>query len=230
MDIAGILLVDKSRGMSSHDVVNVLRHKLKIKKIGHAGTLDPEATGLLIMLVSRATKLSDLFLNCEKTYDVQLTLGIKTTTADITGDIIKKESIPGLSDTQVREVLNSFLGRTKQIPPMYSAKKIKGEKLYNLARKGINIPRPDQTIYIYELKIKKINLPFIDFTVRCSKGTYIRTLCEDMGERLGYCAVMSGLRRTACGDYDIKQAITVENIEKLNAAQLAANIISIKGI
>ncbi len=185
METIGILLVDKANGMTSHDVVQMVRRKLNLKKVGYAGTLDPGATGLLILLLGKATKKSLQFSGLNKTYDAKLTLGIKTSTADNTGAVIERKVVPDFSLDVLEETINGFKSQTEQIPPMVSAKKINGQKLYVLARKGIEIKRRPQKITIFEIKISKVDLPNIYFRVSCSKGTYIRTLCDYIGERLG---------------------------------------------
>ena len=228
MDINGLLLVDKPKGMTSHDVINILRRKLNIKKIGHAGTLDPEATGLLLVLISKAaTKKASSFSGLDKTYEVRLTLGVKTSTADHTGKIISKKEVANFSQKQIDEVFVRFLGDTLQVPPMVSAKKVGGKKLYVLARKGISIERQPQKIRISRLNISKIDLPHIYFTLRCSKGTYVRTLCEDIGEMLGCGAHMNGLRRLGVGDYNVEEAIEVETIKQCEAAEILNRLIKI---
>ncbi len=228
MDAKGLLLVDKPKGMTSHDVINILRRKLNIKKIGHAGTLDPEATGLLLVLISRAaTKQASSFSGLDKTYEVRLTLGVKTDTADHTGKIISEKKVADFSRKQIAEAFEWFLGETFQVPPMVSAKKVGGKKLYVLARKGISVERRPQKIKILRLDILKIDLPHIYFSLRCSKGTYVRTLCEDIGEVLGCGAHMNGLRRTSLGDYNVKEAIDVENIKKSAPAEILERFIRI---
>jgi tRNA pseudouridine55 synthase len=215
MDINGLLLVDKPLDMTSHDVVNILRRRFKIKKIGHAGTLDPQATGLLIMLIGKqATKKAGQYSGMDKTYLARLTLGKKTDTADHTGIVIEKSSIPELDKNILEKTFSKFKGNILQVPPMVSAKKVKGQKLYVLARKGIIIKRDPVEVKIKELKILKINLPDIDFQVTCSKGTYVRTLCEDIGMAVGSLAYMNGLRRTRIGDFDVKNAISVDRIKQ----------------
>ncbi|MBU4305800.1 MAG: tRNA pseudouridine(55) synthase TruB [Candidatus Omnitrophica bacterium] len=213
----GILLVDKAQGMTSHDVVNILRRKLGIRKIGHTGTLDPMATGLLIMLIGKATKKAQSFINTDKKYDVRLTLGVTTTTADSTGTVTGQEPVRDFSRQEIEEVFGGFQCRIQQVPPMVSAKKINGKKLYKLARKGIEVSRPAQEITIFRIHIEDIQLPHIHFNVHCSKGTYVRTLCEDIGNRLGCGAHMSALRRMACGAYSVAQALAVADIKQMDS-------------
>lgn len=228
MDISGLLLVDKPKAMTSHDVINLLRKKLKIKKIGHAGTLDPESTGLLLVLVSKAaTKKASLFSGLDKTYFARLTLGVKTDTADHTGRILKKQTIKKISSNTIKDVFFSFLGDVYQVPPMVSAKKQKGKKLYELARKGITVPRKPQKICIKSIKIKQIKIPNIDFEVTCSKGTYIRTLCEDIATALGTIGCMNGLRRLKVAEYNVADAISVQEIKKSDNNFIAKNLIGL---
>ncbi|MCK4994414.1 MAG: tRNA pseudouridine(55) synthase TruB [Candidatus Omnitrophica bacterium] len=228
MDINGLLLIDKPTGMTSHDVIDILRAKLEIRKIGHAGTLDPEATGLLLVLISKAsTKKAGSFTGLDKTYEVRLTLGIRTDTADHTGKIISQQEVPGFSKEQIKEAFDGFLGVSKQIPPMVSAKKVGGKKLYALARKGISIKREPQSIKITSIDISKIELPHVYFTIRCSKGTYVRTICEDIGVILGCASHMNGLRRLGVGEYNVDDAIKVEDIKECAAADINSRIIKI---
>ncbi len=228
MDINGLLLVDKPKGMTSHDVIDILRAKLNIRKIGHAGTLDPEATGLLLVLIDKsATKKASSFASLDKTYDIRLTLGIKTDTADHTGKIISKNEVLNFSNEKIKQVIERFKGETQQVPPMMSAKKIGGKKLYALARKGISIERKPQLIKITGIDIKSIDLPDIYFSILCSKGTYVRTLCEDIGEVLGCGAHMNGLRRLGVGGYKVDNAIKVEEIKECAIADINSRIIKI---
>lgn len=228
MDINGLLLVDKPKGMTSHDVIDVLRRKLQIRKIGHAGTLDPQATGLLLILISKtATKKASLFSGLDKTYEARLTLGIKTDTADHTGAVISEKEVRDLTQQQISAAFEKFLGPSQQVPPMVSAKKIGGKKLYTLARKGISIERLPQQIEISSLNISLIDLPHIYFTVRCSKGTYVRTLCEDIGEVLGCGGHMNGLRRLAIGDYKVEDAIEVTEIKQCEESVIKNKLIQI---
>lgn len=228
MDIEGILLIDKPKGMTSHDVVDILRKKLNIRKIGHTGTLDPEATGLLVMLIGKATKQSQNFIGDHKAYEVKLTLGLKTSTADSTGRVIQRKAVPVFSNRQIKKFFFEFQGKIKQIPPMVSAKKIDGKKLYVLARKGIKVKRKPQQVYVHDIKILKVKLPDIFFNVKCSKGTYIRTLCEDIGERLSCGAYMSELRRFCCGQYMLKDAQSVSEVINLSQDEILKRILPVK--
>ena len=216
----GVIIVDKEKGKTSFDEIRDIRKKYNIKKVGHAGTLDPMATGVLIILVGETTKLSDYLMNHDKEYIATLKLGKKTDTGDSEGKIIEEKEIPNLSKENVQNVLNTFIGKSKQIPPMYSAIKVNGKKLYELAREGKEIERQEREIEIYSLEIIKLieenkKIAEIEFKVNCSKGTYIRTLCEDIAEKLGTCGYMKELRRTRVGRFtlnDKDKFITLEEI------------------
>jgi len=210
----GILVVNKPAGMTSHDVVDIIRKKFKIKKVGHAGTLDPMATGVLIVLIGRATKLSINFMRGDKEYIARVFLGRSTDTQDSTGRVLEQKELDGMDLDLVKKKLASFLGERQQIPPMVSAKKHKGKRLYELARKGISVSRKPCIIKIYELELLEFSLPELIIRVRCSKGTYVRTLCEEIGKALGYPAHMSGLIRTCSGSISLKEAISLERISE----------------
>ena len=216
----GVIIVDKEKGKTSFDEIRDIRKKYNIKKVGHAGTLDPMATGVLIILVGEATKLSDYLMNHDKEYIATLKLGKKTDTGDSEGTIIEEKEIPNLCKENVQNVLNTFIGKSKQIPPMYSAIKVNGKKLYELAREGKEIERQERKIEINSLEIIKLieenkKIAEIEFKVNCSIGTYIRTLCEDIAEKLGTCGYMKELRRTRVGRFtlnDKDKFITLEEI------------------
>lgn len=210
----GILVVDKPKGMTSHDVVEIVRKRFNVKRVGHAGTLDPMATGVLVILIGRATKLSGTFTRDDKEYVATLFLGRRTDTQDSTGNVIEEKGVDGLDVESVKKAINSFAGEIGQIPPMVSAKKYKGKKLYQLARKGKSVPREPCLIKIHEIELLDFNLPEIVFRVRCSKGTYIRTLCEDIGKALNYPAHMSALKRTRSGRFSLDQASDLGSVEK----------------
>ncbi len=210
----GIILVNKPKGMTSHDVVDVARSRLGIRKIGHAGTLDPMATGLLILLIGRATKLSNRFVEFDKEYEATMTLGKKTTTGDAEGEVIAESPIDGIDETKIREVFSRFVGEIEQVPPMVSALRYRGKRLYELARKGIEVERPPRKVTIYKLEITRIELPEIDFVVACSKGTYIRKLCEDIGDALGCGAYQSRLHRTRIGPFKVEDAVSIDEINE----------------
>ena len=217
-NICGVLNLNKPQGCSSHDMVYFVRRLLGIKKVGHAGTLDPMASGVLIVLVGGATKLSDLLSNHDKSYRAVLKLGIATDTMDITGKITKNTSgaLPGLED--VKAAAQGFLGDIWQIPPIYSAIKIKGKKLYEYAREGVEIKPNPRQVSIYSItcdKTDKTGEYILD--IACSKGTYIRSLCHDIGEKLLCGGVMAALSRTRSGEFDISGAYTPEYLESYKA-------------
>ncbi len=204
----GILVINKEKNMTSHDVVAKARKLLSTKKIGHTGTLDPMATGVLVLCVGGATKLVDYLTSNEKVYDVEMMLGIKTDTGDITGNVVQEAEII-ISENYV-DVFKSFIGKQKQIPPMYSAIKKDGVKLYELARKGIEILREARDIEIFDIaNISKIDDNKIKFTVHCSKGTYIRVLCENIAEKLGTVGTMTALNRIKTGKFTLEQSKTI---------------------
>lgn len=210
----GIILVDKPKGITSHDVVDCVRRKLGTKRVGHAGTLDPLADGLLVILVGKYTKLFPKFVNFDKEYIGMLKLGEVTTTGDSQGEIVKKSEIHSINDEVIGKAFASFSGQIEQIPPMVSALRIKGRRLYSLARKGITVERVPRKITIYSLRIIKIDIPFIEFYVNCSKGTYIRKLAEDIGELLGYGAHIVKIRRLSVGPFKLGEAANLDDINE----------------
>lgn len=209
----GIIIIDKEKGFTSHDVVAKLRGILKMKKIGHTGTLDPDATGVLPVALGKATRLVEFLTEKEKTYEAVLHLGIKTDTQDITGTVLE-EKVVACTEEEVHSVIMSFLGEQKQIPPMYSALKVNGKKLYELAREGIEIEREARSVCFKKIEIQEINLPIIKFSVTCSKGTYIRTLCHDIGEKLGCGGCMEELKRTKSGRFSLMESHTLKEVQK----------------
>jgi len=210
----GILIIDKPAGITSHDVVDAVRKKLGIRRVGHSGTLDPIATGILIILVGRATKNFNKFVNFFKEYTATLTLGITTDTGDALGKVIKTASIEDIDSEKIRSVFEKFVGEIQQVPPMVSALKYKGKRLYDLAKQGISVPRKSRKLMIYSLKIKKIHLPRVDFYVKCSKGTYVRKLGEDIGNGLNCGGHISEIRRVAIGPFKIEEAIKIEDVNE----------------
>ena len=224
--ISGILPVDKSVGFTSHDVVAKVRKTLKMKKVGHAGTLDPFATGLLILLIGEGTKLSNYLMEGDKKYVAEIKLGEKTDSADLTGNIIEKQPFRHVTKDKVREVLKRFVGRSKQLPPMYSAIKVNGQTLFQLARKGVEVERKKRDIHIKSLKLVDFNLSGFTVEVECGKGTYIRTLAEDICESLQTCGHLTKLRRTYSGAFDDNSAIAIGDIadrEKLLHSMISLN-------
>lgn len=210
----GILIIDKPAGITSHDVVAKVRRALKTKRVGHTGTLDPLATGVLVVCVEKATKLVN-YLTCdEKTYEVEMKFGIKTDTGDITGKIIDEDTNYDIDMNKIKRTLDKFIGKQEQIPPMYSAIKVNGKKLYELAREGIEIEREARKIEIFEIKNIEWKDKTLKYTVHCSKGTYIRSLCEDIAGELGTIGTMTNLRRIQSGEFQVKDAIKIEDISE----------------
>ena len=212
----GILAINKPAGITSHDVVDIIRKRFNMKRVGHAGTLDPMTTGVLVILIGKATKLSNTFVQDDKEYVATLFLGKRTDTQDSTGRVIEEKVVEGLDIDTVKRTFNTFLGEIEQIPPMVSAKKYKGRKLYQLARKGNFVPREPSRIKIHESELLDFSLPEIVFRIRCSKGTYVRTLCEDIGRCLGYPAHMSDLVRTRSGRFSLEQACELNTVSEKN--------------
>lgn len=207
----GIMVVNKPSGMTSHDVVDRLRRRLKIRRVGHSGTLDPLATGVLVMLVGRATKLFNQFVAYDKGYRARILLGKRTDTADIQGAVLEEKPADFVTKENIEEVFSQFLGETEQVPPMYSAIKHKGRKLYELARKGVEVDRTPRKIRIDVLKLLKFEPPEITFYVECSKGTYVRKLAEDIGEKLGTAACITKIERTKVGPFHIDEAVSLDD-------------------
>ena len=210
----GILNVFKEPGFTSNDVVAKLRGILHQKKIGHAGTLDPAATGVLPVLLGSATRLSEFVMNHRKTYRAVLLFGVVTDTQDMTGTILSRSgSLP--DEETVRNIIRSFIGTYEQLPPMYSAKKVGGKRLYELARRGEEIARRKVGVTVYDIRIERIALPEVTFSAECSRGTYIRTLCHDIGQKAGCGAAMKELMRTGSGGFLAEDALTLGQIEEL---------------
>ncbi len=212
----GIVNVNKPLGLTSHDVVYKLRRILNIKKIGHTGTLDPEASGVLPMCIGKGTKLAEYLTAADKQYMARLQLGAFTDTQDASGEVLQSFDVC-VTEEQIRDAVKKFIGEISQIPPMYSAIKIDGKKLYELAREGKTVEREPRKIVISKIEIKNIDLNnnTVDMLVDCSKGTYIRTLCNDIGAELGCGGHMSALNRTKSGRFEIENAYTLEQIEKM---------------
>lgn len=226
--INGVLNIYKEKGYTSHDVVAKLRGIVGQKKIGHTGTLDPDAVGVLPVCLGKATKLCDMLTDKNKTYETVMLLGKVTDTQDISGATLSEQDVSTLDENAVRAAVMSFLGDYMQIPPMYSALKVNGKKLYELAREGIEIERKARPVQILEIQIKEINLPRVRMEVTCSKGTYIRTLCHDIGAKLGCGACMEELIRTKVSRFDIKDSLKLDQVANLkNADQLDAHLVAI---
>lgn len=235
----GVIIVNKEAGFTSHDVVAKLRGILRQKKIGHTGTLDPDATGVLPVCLGHATKLCDMLTDKDKTYEAVMLLGQSTDTQDTSGKVISETDVHDLrkntdtlTDDKITEAILSFVGTYSQIPPMYSALKVNGKKLYELAREGIEIERKPREVYINSIDNIKIDFPKVTMTVSCSKGTYIRTLCNDIGEKLGCLACMDKLKRTQVSTFAIDDAMTLDEISKLTKEENSIDnyIISVEKI
>ena len=216
MDI--IINIDKPEDISSHQAVIKVKRLFAAKKAGHAGTLDPIATGVLIVCLNEATKITRFLSDLNKEYIVRLKLGERTDTYDSTGRLIEKRDCGAVKESDLQEILKNFTGRIKQTPPMYSAVKIDGRPLYKLARKGIEIERPERDIHIYKIDPLSFQQPYLDLRVNCSKGTYIRTLCDDIGNALGSGAHMTSLKRTRVGDFRIEDSVSMDEFRQINFA------------
>ncbi|WP_027635069.1 tRNA pseudouridine(55) synthase TruB [Clostridium butyricum] len=212
----GILNVYKNRGMSSFDVVRKIKFLAHEKKVGHTGTLDPEATGVLPVALGKATKIIDYIMNSSKAYEVKLILGKKTTTYDLEGEVVSEKDVSHIKEEEAMDVVLSFIGEIDQIPPMYSALKKNGVRLYDLARQGIEVEREARRITIHDITDIKIELPYISMTVCCSKGTYIRSLCYDIGEKLNVGATMTMLNRSATSVFKQEDSINIEDLTEEN--------------
>lgn len=225
--IAGeTLLIDKPPGWTSFKVVYTIKQAINVKRVGHTGTLDPLATGLLIVLTGKNTKQMLNFQNLNKTYTGIFLLGKSSPSMDTETEMTSKELRADISSERIYEIRNMFLGEITQTPPMYSALKVNGQKLYHLARRGKTIQREPRNIHVYKFNITAINLPDIHFEITCSKGTYIRVIANDFGERIGCGAVLSSLRRTRIGDYNVQSALTVsEFTDNISSRAHTINVI-----
>jgi tRNA pseudouridine55 synthase len=214
MTQSGILLIDKSAGPSSAQVVGRVKKLFQAKKVGHLGTLDPFASGLLLVGVNEGTKIADLFLGGTKSYRGVMVLGMETDSQDGTGKVVKQGSVPLIGETLLRRLEQEFTGEMQQVPPMFSALKKDGVRLYRLARQGKEVPRAPRSIRVEALRIEKVSDSELEFEVTCSRGTYVRTLAADMGQALGCGAHLKSLRRTACSHLNVQQSITVDELEQ----------------
>jgi len=213
-NVNGILLLDKPLGMTSNAALQVVKRLFQAGKAGHTGNLDPLATGLLPLCLGEATKISGFLLDSDKRYIGTVKLGVTTRTADGEGDVLETRPVPELDESQVKAVLDRFLGTIQQVPPMHSAVKVNGTPLYKLARQGLEIERKARTVKIYSLTLLRLEGDELDIELRCSKGTYVRTLAEEIGEALGCGAHLSALRRTGSGPFDLSQAISLDELEQ----------------
>src|SRR5664279_105910 len=221
----GAILIDKPAGPTSHDVVDAIRRRFGIKKVGHCGTLDPNATGLLIIVLGRGTKLSEKLMGDDKVYEGAIQFGETTDSYDADGEITASLPVPPLTLEQLNEEATKFIGDLMQIPPMVSAIKKNGVPLYKLARKGIEVEREPRLIHIYNFRFTNYAEPLGDFRVACTKGTYIRSIAHDLGQKLGCGAHLTTLRRSASGRFDVKDALTLDLILKLSATELEKKIL-----
>lgn len=223
----GALLIDKPAGPTSHDIVDVIRHEFGIKKVGHCGTLDPNATGLLILLLGKATKLSEKMMSADKVYEGSMKLGVTTNTYDAEGEVQLTRPVPALSLDDLSRTAQTFVGDQMQLPPMVSAIKKDGVPLYKLARKGIEVERKERFMHIYRFAINAYDDATAYFDVACTKGAYVRTLVFDFGEKLGCGAHLASLRRVSSGTFNVANAGAFEEIVKLSANELADRVIPI---
>jgi tRNA pseudouridine55 synthase len=229
-DLHGMLLLDKSPGMSSNGAVQRVKRLLQANKVGHTGSLDPIATGLLPLCLGEATKLSGFLLNSDKRYLTRVRLGRATTTADSEGETLEEKPVPVLDEALVEAVLQPFRGEIEQLPPMYSALNHQGRKLYELARQGVEVERAPRKISIYELRLLERGVDYLDLDVHCSKGTYVRTLAADIGAALGCGGHVEQLRRTAVGGFSLTEAVRFEDLETLDDEARLAWLLPISAI
>ena len=211
--MTGILLVDKPVGITSHDVVDRIRRAARQQRVGHTGTLDPAATGLLIICLGKATRLSELLTGLDKTYEGTMRLGVTTGSYDLDGEILEEKEIPALTRESIQEICTQFTGHIEQIPPMISAVKIGGERLYKRARKGETIERPPRKVHVQAFDVLEYTPPNAALRVQCASGTYVRALCHDAGQALGCGAALASLRRTQVGKHQIAQAIPLDQLQ-----------------
>ena len=226
-ELEGVLLVDKPSEHTSHDVIARLRGKLRMRKIGHAGTLDPMATGLLIVLVGKATRVSQFIISLDKEYEGTIELGKTTDSQDADGETMETRPVPAFSEPDIRAAMQGFLGDQYQKPPMFSAIKIGGVPLYKMARKGEDVEREPRFIRVMSWDLTRFALPHLDFRLRCTKGTYVRTLAHDLGSKLGCGAHLCALRRTATDRFNVSQAMTMEEIEALSLPEIEKRLIPV---
>ncbi len=228
--IDGILVVDKPMDWTSYDVVNCVKRRFNLNKVGHCGTLDPIATGLLVILIGKATKLQDHLMGQDKTYLATMRLGTETDSEDRTGNVIATATFDTITEQQINDTAKTFLGTQEQVPPMVSAIKQNGQPLYKLARKGQTVERKPREITISSFEINSIELPDVIFTLKCTKGTYVRTICADFGRKLGCGAMMAELRRTQSGDFTLENAVGIEQIKSWELPELQQNLLPIESI
>jgi tRNA pseudouridine55 synthase len=221
----GALLVDKPSGPTSHDVVDAIRRRFGIKKVGHCGTLDPNATGLLIIVLGRGTKLSEKLMGADKVYEGAVKFGEATDSYDSDGEITESKPVPPLTLDQLNEAAVVFIGDLMQTPPMVSAMKVKGVPLYKLARKGIEVAREPRLVHIYNFRFTNYEPPLGRFRIACTKGTYVRSIAHELGQKLGCSAHLAALRRVTSGKFDVADAAALDDVLKLTAAELEKKVI-----
>jgi len=221
----GAILIDKPAGPTSHDVVDAIRRRFQIKKVGHCGTLDPNATGLLIIVLGRGTRLSERLMGDDKVYEGAIKFGETTDSYDCDGELTGSLPVPLMTLDQLNEEAAKFVGDLMQIPPMVSAIKIKGVPLYKMARKGIEIEREPRLVHIYNFRFTNYELPLGQFKIACTKGTYVRSIAHDLGQKLGCGAHLATLRRSVSGKFDVADATKLDDVLKLTAAELEKKVI-----
>jgi tRNA pseudouridine55 synthase len=229
----GVLLIDKPRGLSSHDVVDKVRQVFEIKKVGHTGTLDPMATGLLLICIGRATKLASFLQDLNKIYEGKMIFGVTTSTLDSEGEIVEEKDASSLSREKIEEIFAHFQGKIVQTPPMFSAVHHGGKRLYELARSGQEVKRAPRMVNVYQLQALRFNFnshPQVEFRAHCSKGTYIRSLCADIGKASGFGAYQFSLRRTRIGPFDLKQARKLEDLVEKSEEEREKILLSLKDV
>lgn len=229
-DPAGVLLVDKPVDWTSHDVVNCVRRRFRLRKVGHCGTLDPQATGLLVLVLGRATKLSQNFIDTDKVYSGTMRLGQETTTQDSEGEVTAEKDYTGVTEEQVRAAMAAYVGEIWQTPPMVSALKKGGKRLYKLARQGKTVEREPRRLLIHKFELKSFTPPDIEFILDCSKGTYVRTICADVGADLGCGAYLHDLRRTAAGEFSVEKAYTTDTIKTWEREDLVRHMMPLERV
>ena len=220
----GAILIDKPSGPTSHDVVDAIRRRFGIKKVGHCGTLDPNATGLLIIVVGRGTKLSEKLMGDDKVYEGTIKFGETTNSYDADGEILETKLVPPLTLEQLNEEAAKFIGDQMQTPPMVSAIKVKGVPLYKLARKGIEVPREPRLIHLYNCRFTNYEPPLGQFKVACTKGTYVRSIAHELGQKFGCGAHLAALRRSVSGKFDVANATRLDDVLKLTPAELEKKV------
>lgn len=224
-DPDGVLLIDKPQEWTSHDVVAKIRNFFQLNKVGHGGTLDPNATGLIALLIGRGTKLSQRVMSGDKTYEGEILLGVETNSQDTDGEVVAEKDPSPVTEEELEKEMRAAVGDQRQTPPMVSAIKKNGVPLYKLAREGKEIEREQRLIHIYKFKLKRFDLPRATFEVKCTKGTYVRTLAHDLGQRVGCGACLSELRRTQSGDFHISSAWKLDDILTRDRSELTSHLI-----